>query len=100
MQLGGHLESGETLVEHLLAETRIERAVDFDERLERHVGKIVLLGHDEHLAQRLRHALLTWHSIDGDLARLRVEQSRNEIEQGALTRSVLAQQTIDAILLE
>ena len=74
--------------------------MNFHILLQRKVRKIILFWHYIQFAQHLRMAFLGFHTIDINGSLLRTEQTGNQIKQCTLSRSVLAQQTVDALLVQ
>ena len=95
----------ETCLQNLLAEAGIEGTVKVDVFAQRDMRHIHLLGQDHDFAQQFGLAQLRFLPIAvlhlyHDIALLRAQQARKEIEQRALARSVLAQKTVDAAGLQ
>ena len=97
---GGQFEDVQAAVEHLAAETGIERAVDAYVFVEGDVGQFKLLGHNEHLLEHLGAALARLYTVVGDGTFLRMQQSANQIEQCRLACAVFAQQTVYVVFLQ
>ena len=87
-------------MQHLAAETWVEGLVDADVFLQGHVGEVELLRYDEQFLEHFGATEHGLHAIDLDCSLARPEETGNEVEQCALTCSVLAQKAVDVILCE
>ena len=100
MGLGRESEVVHAALEDFVVEARIETCVDFGIALHGDVGEFKFFGHEEHFAQRLHVAPFHIVPFKADLSLLGVEQTADEVEQGALARTVLAQKAVDVAGLE
>ena len=80
----------QTSLQHLAAETRIERLVNPDILLQRHRRQVELLWHDENLLQRLGLSLVCFDAIETHRPPLCPQQPGNQVEQRRLACPVLA----------
>ena len=89
LQVGREFKILQTTFQHLHTELGIERTVDLDILAERHSRQVELLGHDEDLAQHLRFSQLGFNTVEAHTALLGTKQTRNQVEQRRLARTVL-----------
>ena len=96
----GQFEVIQAAVEHLAAETGVERTVDAYVLVEGCVGQLKLLGHNEHLLEHLGAALARLYTVVGDGTFLRMQQSADEVKQCRFARAVLSQQSVYVVFLQ
>ena len=94
------LEILQTLPENLLTEARIERLAIFHIACEWHRGQTEFVGHKENFLLQRRLAQARLLTIDEDAALARHEESAEQVQQGALAHSVLAEQTENLTFVE
>ena len=100
IDLGRHLELTQTLFQQFVTETGIEGLDGFYITSKADGRQVVLFWHDEDFREYLGIALASVHAIDLHTSFLCTKQTRDEIEQCALSCSVLAKQSIHASVLK